>query len=238
MKRSYWREEGLLKFRLRLNDAIEETRAHGDLTLAAVIADLDLKALQLLLIYDGDNPLVSEASLALYAAQQEGKQNRREYAKRIFLDALSRHASIVEAVASQKWFSRQVFERERINDPEFDLAWTLAMETAVDKLRAEAWRRGAEGVEEPVVYKGEFSYQSNPETGEKEQVAVKKYSDAVLLALLKRYDPAFRERTGVDLTASVEGGLTQEAAVKALSQLSSEELTVLNKILKKDESHD
>lgn len=231
MKSAHWREYGLLEVPEKLDAAIEEARAHGDIDLAADKIGLNKKHLRLLAVYDGEDWGLLEASLALQLAQQEGKGNQKNYAKSIFLGALSRHASVVEAVASQRWFSRNFFNEERTKDPTFDAAWEEAIGDAVDSLRLEAWRRGAKGVDEPTTYQGEFCYEIDRETGERKQVVVRKYSDGLLTTLLKRYDPAFRERTGVDLTAAVEGGLTQDAAVKALGKLSAEELAVLNKLV-------
>lgn len=231
MSESHWRERALLDTPKKLDFALEELRAHGDIGLAADKAGLDGKHLRLLALYEGGDAGLLDWAMALEMAQAEGKGNQANYAKRIFLAALSRHASVVEAVASQRWYSRSWFDTERRTDPAFDADWSEAVEAAVDRLRLEAWRRGADGVLEPVTYQGEFCYQENPLTGEREQVAVRKYSDGLLQTLLKRYDPAFRERTGVDLTASVEGGLTQDAAVKALGQLSDEELAVLTKLV-------
>lgn len=231
MRDTHWREYALLDTPGRLDDAIEDVRAHGDIDLAADRTGLDKKHLRLLAVYGGDDGRLLEASMALQLAQAEGRGNQKGYAKRIFLAALSRHASVSEAVASQRWYSRDFFNSQREKDPEFDAAWEEALEAAVDKLRLEAWRRGAEGVLEPVTYQGEFCYQRNKITGEVEQVAVRKYSDGLLTTLLKRYDPAFRERTGVDLTASIEGGLTQDAAAKALGKLSADELAVLTKLI-------
>jgi hypothetical protein len=67
-------------------------------------------------------------------------------------------------------------------DEEFAKGWESALEEASDVLEAEARRRGAEGVEEPVFYQGE-------DVG-----TVRKYSDVLLIFLLKsanrrRFDP-------------------------------------------------
>lgn len=231
MTDSHWREYALLDTPKKLDFAIEELKAHGDIRLAASKAGLDGKHLMLLALYEGEDAKLLDWTIAIEMAQAEGKVNQANYAKQIFLAALSRHASVVEAVASQRWYSRSWFDTERSKDPAFDADWQEAIETAVDRLRREAWRRGAEGIEEPVTYQGEFCYEWDKETGERRQIVVRKFSDGLLTTLLKRYDPAFRERQGIDLTASVEGGLTQDAAVKALGQLSPEELTVLNKLV-------
>lgn len=214
-----------------------ELRAHGDVDLAADKAGVDRRLARRLVLYSGDDVELMEASIAMQLAQVEGKGNQRNYAKQMFLQALERHASVSEAVASQKWYTRNAFDTWKLRDPEFELAWNEAVENAIDRLRREAWRRGAEGYDEPVTHLGQYCYEDviDPDTGlptgERRQVKIRKFSDGLLTTLLKRYDPAFRERTGIDLTASIEGGITQEAAIKALGQLSAEELAALTKLL-------
>lgn len=215
----------------RFEFILEEVRTHGDLDLASDRANVRRDLMRRLLTYTGDDFEIVEWQIALDLAQREGKLNQKNYAKQLFLGALERHASITEAVAAQKWYTRSFFETWRSKDPEFDLAWSEAIERAVDKLRIEAWRRGADGYDEPVTHLGQFCYDINPETGETKKVTIRKYSDGLLKTMLNRYDPAFRERVGVDLTASVDGGVTQDAVMKALGQLTPEELGALANVL-------
>lgn len=210
---------------------LAELRAHGDLDLAAIRAGIKPLLARSLAVYAGDDADLLEISLAIELAQAEGKANQKNYAKQLFLQALERHASVPEAVASQKWYTRSFFDTWKQKDPEFELQWNEAMERAVDKLRREAWRRGAEGYDEPIIHLGQYCYEFDEDTGDKKQVVIRKFSDGLLTTLLKRYDPAFRERMGVDMTASIDGGLTQDAAIKALGQLSAEELATLSKLL-------
>lgn len=210
---------------------LAELRAHGDLDLAATRAGIPPLTARRIAVYAGDDVRILEMSLAIELAQTEGRGNQKNYAKQLFLQALERHASVPEAVASQKWYTRNFFDTWKLKDPEFELQWNEAIERAIDKLRREAWRRGAEGYEEPVTHLGQFCYEYDEDTGDKKQVKVRKFSDGLLTTLLKRYDPAFRERMGVDMTASIEGGVTQDAAIKALGQLSPDELAALTKLL-------
>ena len=75
-------------------------------------------------------------------------------------------------------------------DPEYAQAVQDAMEQAADALESEARRRAEEGVDEPVFYKG------------KECGVIRKYSDTLLIFLLKGGRPErYRERhevTGKD----------------------------------------
>ena len=78
----------------------------------------------------------------------------------------------------------------RYKHEDFAAQWDEAMQVAVDALEAEARRRAVEGVDEPVYYKGQLVD------------TIKKYSDTLLITLLKAHRPEkFRERfehTGAD----------------------------------------
>ena len=78
----------------------------------------------------------------------------------------------------------------RYKHEDFAAQWDEAMQVAVDALEAEARRRAVEGVDEPVYYKGQLID------------TIKKYSDNLLITLLKAHRPEkFRERfehTGAD----------------------------------------
>lgn len=83
--------------------------------------------------------------------------------------------------------------RHRRNDDEYGAAYEDMVEIWRAKVEAETIRRAMIGIEEPVFYQGN-------EVGK-----VRKFSDHLLLAILKRYDPAYREKTQVDL--NVAGGV-------------------------------
>ena len=77
--------------------------------------------------------------------------------------------------------------------PDYVKQFEAAKLEAIDNLEAEAYRRAHDGVDEPVFYRGE-------EVG-----AVRKYSDTLLIFLLKGANPAkYRER--YDVSAKVELG--------------------------------
>jgi hypothetical protein len=68
-------------------------------------------------------------------------------------------------------------------DAEYAAAYAEAQRDAVDRLAAEAQRRAVEGVDEPVFYKGEVAGH------------IRRYSDTLLIFLLKARDPAtYRDR--------------------------------------------
>src|SRR5262249_4356684 len=74
-------------------------------------------------------------------------------------------------------------------DPAFAAAWEEAEEIAVDVLEAEARRRAVDGVPEPLVSAGKLVRDDDGQP-----IAIKRYSDHLLLALLRAHRPPRRER--------------------------------------------
>ena len=126
--------------------------------------------------------------------------------------------------------SRQTAYEWRKADLDFALAWDEAMVAAVSVLEDEVIRRGAHGVEEPVIHQGQRSpiidYDAiDPLTGEKyiPQLApvkrdangnplyltVRKYSDTLLAFALKAHAPGkYRDNASIELTGK-DGGAVQ-----------------------------
>lgn len=109
--------------------------------------------------------------------------------ERAFVAALANTGNVRAACQAARIGRSTVYDRREASEL-FALAWTEAMEQAADMLEAEALRRAAHGVQEPVYYKGDV-------VGH-----VLKYSDTLLIFLLKAARPEkFRERfehTGKD----------------------------------------
>jgi hypothetical protein len=86
----------------------------------------------------------------------------------------------------------------RQNDPAFRQAWDQAEEIAADRLEEEAWRRAVEGFDEPVVSGGKLV---RDEAGN--AVMVRRYSDTLLLALLRARRPGkFNKRLSADIAVT------------------------------------
>ena len=112
-----------------------------------------------------------------------------DHARQNFLMALRETANVSEA-ARRAGISRRRAYDVRDVDPVFAAAWKDAVETAIDTLEAEAWRRGKEGWDEPVFYRGE-----SQRDAEGKPVTIRKYSDRMLELLLKAHRPEkYRER--------------------------------------------
>ena len=72
----------------------------------------------------------------------------------------------------------------KATDPAFAAAWDDALEAAVDQLEAEARHRAIDGVEQPHFHQGKVCG------------TVRKYSDALLMFLLRAHRPeTYRDRT-------------------------------------------
>lgn len=85
-------------------------------------------------------------------------------------------------------------------DQEFAAAWEQAVETAIDRLENEAWRRAFEGADRPVIYKGEIVD------------TFKEHSDRLMECLLRANRPEkYRERSQVELIGDGFAELLSEA---------------------------
>jgi hypothetical protein len=99
-----------------------------------------------------------------------------------FLAALESGHS-VGAACEKAGYARRCVYRWRKDDPAFAAQWAEAQQIAADLLEEEADRRGRDGYDEAVFFRGE-------KCGEK-----RKYSDALLLARLKAIRPEqYREK--------------------------------------------
>lgn len=88
----------------------------------------------------------------------------------------------VSAAAQQVGYTRTSVYEWRQADEEFAARWAEAIEIAIERLEAEADRRGVDGVEKPVFYRG------------KQCGTIREYSDTLLMFRLKRLDPRYRDR--------------------------------------------
>jgi hypothetical protein len=122
------------------------------------------------------------------------------HAKRLFLEAFAGPHPTVSHAAKAAGIGRRTVYDWLERDAEFRQAFADAEQEAFDTLEREAVRRAAEGVEEPVY------------AGGKKVGSIRKYSDTLLIFLLKGARPSkFRERVDVtvDVRKAVEKYATQ-----------------------------
>lgn len=134
-----------------------------------------------------------------------GRTVRTTKKRDAFLTELAKTANVSEAAARAD-MSRSAVYAWRREDAEFAAEWDDAVDQAADRMEREALRRAVEGVDEPVYYQGE-------EVG-----AVRKYSDTLLIFLLKAARPEkYRERQDVKLQGdiAVKGYAIKEASPDA-----------------------
>jgi hypothetical protein len=105
-----------------------------------------------------------------------------------FLEALAQTGNVAAAVTVAGTSRTRVYELRKM-DPTFAAKWDEAEEIAVDKLEAEARRRAVEGVAEPLVSAGRIVRDDDGQP-----IAIRRYSDNLLLALLRAHRPPRRER--------------------------------------------
>lgn len=127
--------------------------------------------------------------------------------KKDFLVAFSQTGNVTDA-AEQAGCARRTVYDWLARDDAFRVSFAEAEQQALDRLEREALRRGVEGVDEPV-------YQGGKKIG-----AIRKYSDTLLIFLLKGGRPSkYRERVDVTfqarevaerLASEVGGGVTAE----------------------------
>lgn len=127
----------------------------------------------------------------------------------VFLRELARKGNVSAACRKAK-VERSTAYRAR-EDEEFAAAWDEALEVATEALELEARRRAATGVLEPV-------YQAGKKVG-----AIRRYSDTLLIFLLKAHAPAkYRENYRVEHTGADGGPIEyQNATERILGRIDS-----------------
>ncbi len=136
------------------------------------------------------------------------------YSKSGILSYAASFAGLKRTRQHYKWLDR---------DPEYAEAFELAKKEAGEHLEMEAFRRGVEGWEEPVFYKGEV-------VGH-----ITRYSDQLLSLLLKgNVSEKYKDR--VEHSGSMENTLSLKSL--NLKNLSNEELKNLEELISKAEAID
>jgi hypothetical protein len=110
-----------------------------------------------------------------------------------FLKALAETGIVTAAVEIAGTSRTRVYELRK-RDAGFAAGWEEAEERAADALEAEAWRRAVEGVPEPLVSGGKVVRDDDGQP-----LAIRRYSDTLMIALLKARRPErFKDRAVVE----------------------------------------
>ena len=128
-----------------------------------------------------------------------------------FLQALANTGSVTAAIAVAGSSRSRVYALRRA-DLAFAAAWQEAEEIATDRLEEEARRRAVDGVPEPLVSAGKLVRDDDGQP-----IAVRRYSDHLLLALLKAHRPPRRERAVCFQLPALRSAADAASAMAALT---------------------
>jgi hypothetical protein len=131
-----------------------------------------------------------------------------------FLAAYGRIAGVKAAAKAAKIAHKSHYKW--LANPEYKAAFASAQEEAVEHLESEVYKRAMEGIESPVIWQGQLCFEPlrDPKTGEvlcdrkgtpllsKTPLTIRRKSDNLLMFLLKKLDPSYRDNVKVAPTAS------------------------------------
>lgn len=139
--------------------------------------------------------MASKKTVAKSASESYTFLHIKHPKKRAFLSSYSACGNVSDA-ARAAGISRITHYDWLKNDTDYAAAFAEARETAADYIEAEIYRRGVEGIEQPIFYKGE-------QVG-----SVQRYSDKLLIVLAKALRPEkFRDNLTIstaELDAAIE----------------------------------
>ena len=125
-----------------------------------------------------------------------------------FLERLAAGDSIIAAAQNESL--RRKLYRAKDADTDFAKEWARAYQEGTDALTAEARRRAVEGVDEPrMIGHGENA----------ELITVKRYSDPLLMFLIKQRDPSYRDNAKLEVTGQGGGPVQVEHRGVKLSDI-------------------
>jgi hypothetical protein len=124
----------------------------------------------------------------------------------LFLELLATFGGNVTKAADACDLSRMELYRTRWEDDELARRWDEAVKIGTAALEDEAMRRAHDGVEEPVWHQGQ-------QCG-----VVRKYSDTLMIFMLKARDDKYRDRQQVELSGTVTVASALDAATARLKK--------------------
>ena len=151
--------------------------------------------------------------------------------KALYCRALIEAEGSREVAARKVGVHRATVSRHLKDDPEFRADYDGAMEEYAHILVSEAHRRGVVGTKKPVFFQGKRAWDVD-EDGEPIPAFVREYDTPLLLALLKRWVPEFKDKQIVETrNLNVDMGLAD------LETLSPEQQEKLRELLDMDEAN-
>ena len=146
-------------------------------------------------------------------AEQNTTPKKRAAWMKGFLAAL-RDTANVRLACDAVGIARTTAYDRRNSDERFAADWERTLEEAADLLEEEARRRAHAGWDEPV-----FGRLPGKDAGEGEIGAVRKYSDTLLIFLLKGARPEkYRERSDVRHSGKIDIGKLSDDELRAIAE--------------------
>lgn len=152
-------------------------------------------------------------------------ETQRAAAKVRAIDAMADTCRVGHAAAAAG-VTRRTLNQWLLDDPAFAAEFRMAERVGVTVLEDEAKRRAFEGVEEPVVFQGQFTPMVDAQgnvivdgLGRPRFLTVRKFSDSLVALLLKAHDPEkYAERSKVSMDGNVTVANALLAARKRVGQ--------------------
>ena len=141
----------------------------------------------------------------------------------IFLEELTRHGNITLACRKAE-INRTTVYRWKEKSDTFLFKFNQALEEAKDNIRAEIFRRGHDGWDEPLYQQGIYCG------------TIRKYSDTLLIFHAKALMPEYREKQTVDVNqtgATQDLRALQETVLQALANYPEAKIVVAEALMRK-----
>lgn len=146
--------------------------------------------------------------------------------KEAYCKALIQHRGQKLYAAREIGVSGTTVDNHLRDDPEFRAMFEETMAFYRESLQSEAHRRAVEGTLKPVYFQGRRAVDTD-EDGNEVPAAIREYDTALLVLLLKRHCPEFREKSVVEnRNVNVDMGL------KDMESMTREQREKLRELLK------
>lgn len=157
---------------------------------------------------------VSQLQLVEWELEELTASERMSIQRRVnFLRAFALRGIVLDGCTAAG-VSRTAVNTWRETSEWFETLYCIAQDEAADRIEAEAFRRGVEGYDEPVIFQGLPSIVKDKETGEERILTVRKYSDTLMQMMLRGAKPdKYRENHRHEVEGGAGGVLIVPAAI-------------------------
>lgn len=145
--------------------------------------------------------------------------------KKLFCEALIVNHGNRLAACRSIGVHRMTITKHLQEDPEFREMFEEAMETYREQLVAEVHRRAVDGTIKPVFFQGRRAFDRD-DKGQEIDASIREYDTALLIMLVKRHCPEFREKQVIE-----NHNLNTDMGLKDITEMSTEERAKLRELL-------